>query len=480
MPRIRGNKLLPIIVLGVIFIGIVLNYMSSRQNKSAISVKDKEPIEVADLREDDLIVLGITGDTEKDTVQTLITLVKTFKKDQLEIRNEIDKLKKENERLKKENKQYSTIPNKTNNGIKENNIINANSGLLEEKVNELSDKLNKFISKELIKNKNYNDGTNNNVQIPIGNNQSSSEHHEMEKDEIIWIPPADQITFDKKSKTNNEFTFPTSFNGNEPIRSNVKDLKDTINQPIKDKNNKDREFTYTVPVNSTFTGSVSMTALIGRIPIDGVVSDPYPFKAVIGRENLIANGIKLPNVEGAIVSGTVSGDHVLSCVRGNVKSITFVFEDGKITTIPEQKNNSNNNNEGIGWLSDEFGIPCISGEIKSNAAQYLASVIGLGTAAAASDAIAQQNTTVLTDGGNVTNAVTGNNSQYILGKGLSGGINQTIDWFNKRYGQTFDAVYVPPGHEIAIHITKQLEIDYFYNGRFVNYEVDKDNLGELD
>src|SRR3546814_20862391 len=35
---------------------------------------------------------------------------------------------------------------------------------------------------------------------------------------------------------------------------------------------------YTVPTNSTLMGSVAMTALIGRVPIDGTVNDPYPFK----------------------------------------------------------------------------------------------------------------------------------------------------------------------------------------------------------
>lgn len=59
-----------------------------------------------------------------------------------------------------------------------------------------------------------------------------------------------------------------------------------------------------------------MTALLGRVPINGTVTDPYPFKVLIGRDNLTANGIDLPDVEGAIVSGTASGDRTLSCVRG--------------------------------------------------------------------------------------------------------------------------------------------------------------------
>jgi hypothetical protein len=30
-------------------------------------------------------------------------------------------------------------------------------------------------------------------------------------------------------------------------------------------------------------GSIAMTALIGRVPVDGTVNDPYPFKVLVGR-----------------------------------------------------------------------------------------------------------------------------------------------------------------------------------------------------
>lgn len=43
-----------------------------------------------------------------------------------------------------------------------------------------------------------------------------------------------------------------------------------------------------------------MTALLGRIPIDGKVTDPYPFKVMIGKDNLTANGIELPDVQGRL------------------------------------------------------------------------------------------------------------------------------------------------------------------------------------
>lgn len=129
----------------------------------------------------------------------------------------------------------------------------------------------------------------------------------------------------------------------------------------------------------------TLRTLIGRLPINGTVTDPYPFKVLIGKDNLTANGIELPDVEGAIVSGTASGDWTLSCVRGQVNSVTFVFSDGTVRTLPRPDTSNNaggqNNNAqakqdtgtsgGIGWISDENGIPCIGGERKSNASTYL-------------------------------------------------------------------------------------------------------------
>src|SRR5690606_7032111 len=102
---------------------------------------------------------------------------------------------------------------------------------------------------------------------------------------------------------------------------------------------------------------------------------------LIGRDNLTANGIDIPDVAGAVVSGTASGDWTLSCVRGQIRSITFVFEDGTIRTLPNddergsnrQTNNGTDTQDGLGWISDPHGIPCVSGERRSNAQQYLGS-----------------------------------------------------------------------------------------------------------
>lgn len=79
-------------------------------------------------------------------------------------------------------------------------------------------------------------------------------------------------------------------------------------------------------------------------------------------------------------------------------------------------------------------------------------------------------TTTVVDSNSVVGAVTGDQGRFILGQALGGGLRETSDWFRQRYGQTFDAVYVPPGHKIAIHINQQIPIDYDSSSRKVKYE----------
>ena len=117
---------------------------------------------------------------------------------------------------------------------------------------------------------------------------------------------------------------------------------------------------FTIPENATLVGATAMTSLIGRVPIDGRVTDPLQFKAVVGRDNLAANGFELPpDIEGMIVSGVAIGDMALSCTEGKVRSITFVFNDGTIRTVSSSNKkdsvtvgNSSSNNDELGFISD--------------------------------------------------------------------------------------------------------------------------------
>src|SRR5690606_37821247 len=154
-------------------------------------------------------------------------------------------------------------------------------------------------------------------------------------------------------------SFPTSFG---PAQKTLSGTTDSVASTVADAGSRavgaSAKPVYTVPSNSTLLGSIAMTALIGRVPIDGTVYDPYPFKVLIGPDNLTANGIDIPDVAGAVVSGTASGDWTLSCVRGQIRSVTFVFNDGTVRTVPEDssKGGSGGGNSGRNGASIQGGL----------------------------------------------------------------------------------------------------------------------------
>ena len=162
---------------------------------------------------------------------------------------------------------------------------------------------------------------------------------------------------------------------------------------------------YTVPRNATLIGSTAMTALVGRVPMQGQVRDPMPFKVITGADNLAANGLRVPGVQGMVWSGTAIGDWTLSCVTGRLDSVTFVFDDGTIRTLSSDDRQSQGGGEDkpLGWISDAQGIPCVSGERKTNAPAFLSQRIGvMAIQAAGQAAAAAETTSVIGDSGSVT------------------------------------------------------------------------------
>lgn len=216
-----------------------------------------------------------------------------------------------------------------------------------------------------------------------------------------------------------------------------------------------------------------MTALVGRIPVQGQVRDPMPFKVITGAENLAANGLTVPGIQGMVWSGTAIGDWTLSCVTGRLDSVTFVFDDGTIRTLSsdDQSTQRGGSEKPLGWISDAQGIPCISGERKTNAPAFLSQRIGVTAIQAAAEAAANAETTsVVSDVGSVTNSVTGNAGRFVLGKTLSGGADEVSKWLLERQAQSFDAVFVPAGIGVAIHVDHELPIDFNTTGRKLTHE----------
>ncbi len=241
---------------------------------------------------------------------------------------------------------------------------------------------------------------------------------------------------------------------------------------------------YTIPANGTSVKDHLMTALVGRIPVKGVVTDPYPFKIVISDDNLAANGLRIPHLMQMIVSGYCEGDLNLVSVRGWITSLTFVFEDGTISTTTSNDNDIGNFTKAnsLGYLSDAYGNPFIRGRLISNAPAYLAGNVALSAATGAASAYAAAQTTshesLL---GNTATSITGSEGQFLKGQAVANATQEARAWWHDREEQSFDAIYVAPlddqSHfvEIAVNFAKEIHIDYDPQGRKLNYAHDTDS-----
>ncbi len=240
---------------------------------------------------------------------------------------------------------------------------------------------------------------------------------------------------------------------------------------------------FTIPRNATLLGSTAFTALVGRIPVKGAVTDPMPFKVLVGRDNLAASGLKVPpDVDGMVFSGIAMGDFNLRCSTGRLLSATYVFRDGTIRTISVAAANAgagavgasgglNPSLPSLGTISDAQGIPCVSGELITNAPTFLAQRVGVMTLEAGGKAAAAaQTTTSLSGLGTGVSAVTGDRSSFVLGQTVAGGASEIRKWLDERQQQSFDAIFTRPGVELVLHIDQEMTIDYDPTGRKLRYD----------
>jgi cell division protein ZapB len=492
--QIKSNTLLKVLVPVVLFIAVTIGVKSCGSGPAQESSVVKSSV-VADLTDEELQILGIEGDTPEDTLRTLVARLKVIQDKQNSLERQNVTLSEENATLKEGG---VNVDNRIRDAV---NVAKQEEAQARQKLQAEQQRLATLIDSlksaggiggtagQPLTAGSSASGQSQSGDLPIGLGLEGSDVTTgTVSGGVMWIEPQDAVPLDRNGKPvigaaavgtaagTGSFQFPSSFaslDDNQISRQKAELDRAAKNQQAIE----EATPVYTLPENATLIGSRGMTALLGRVPIDGKVTDPYPFKVLIGKENLTANGIELPDVEGAIVSGTATGDWVLSCVRGEVHSITFVFTDGTVRTVPSPAkssdgSNGKSNGGSIGWLSDENGVPCLSGERKSNASTYLPTLFALSGAGAAADAMANSQTTTSVDGTTVTSTLTGSAGQSALGKALSGGTNELAAWVKARYGQMFDAVYVPPGAQVAVHITRQIPIDFEVQGRKVRYEFD--------
>ncbi|WP_413728301.1 TIGR03752 family integrating conjugative element protein [Sodalis sp. RH19] len=469
--------LIPVVLL-LVFVGVRLFSGGGKNQPAPQNTASK-------LTPEEMKALGIEGDTPRDTVATLVAQVK-------QLRNELGTALTDNKNQKTENERLRSRESAIDQRI-QTALEGERSRMQQERNQVVSERQQtQGLLQDLQQRLDGITGKGNNADLPVGLGLEDGDGQQFSKD-VKWIEPENGKSGNKNTGAGSTPSFPTSF---APAQKTLQATAEAVADAGSRAAGASTKPVYTVPSNSTLMGSVAMSALIGRVPIDGTVNDPYPFKVLIGPDNLTANGIDIPDVAGAVVSGTASGDWTLSCVRGQIRSVTFVFQDGTIRTVPEgnpsDRNGGNSNGGsqnastttqgGLGWISDPYGIPCVSGERRSNAQQYLGSQ-ALITAAGAGAA-----SLIKSDSGNVsyvsnssgslgTVGITGNEA---MGRILAGGVQEMSQWVNKLYGQAFAAVYVQPGAKVAIHLEQPLDIDYDARGRRVNNQTGAAHASDLD
>ncbi|GKV93193.1 integrating conjugative element protein [Pectobacterium carotovorum subsp. carotovorum] len=466
----RSNGLLkwlmiPVALL-ILFIGIRMFSGGGTQSPASTETASQ-------LTPEEMKALGIEGDTPHDTVATLVAQVRQLRTELQTATTDNWAQREENQRLRQResaiDQRISTaLESERTNLRRDQEQLSSERQKTEGLLADLQRRLDSM-------------GSGGHGDLPVGLGlQDGDAEGFSDEGTIRWIEPDDARQTEGRHG-NTAPSFPTRFG---PAQKTLETTTNSFTDAgARTAGVKTAKAVYTVPTNSTLMGSVAMTALIGRVPIDGTVNDPYPFKVLVGPDNLTANGIDIPDVAGAVFSGTASGDWTLSCVRGQVRSITFVFHDGTIRTIPEDGdgNQRNNDQDGLGWISDPYGIPCVSGERRSNAQQYL------GTQALITAAGAGAASLIDSDSGQMSYAgadgsigTVGISSNEAVGRILAGGVRDMSDWVNKLYGQAFAAVYVKPGAHVAVHLEKPLAIDYEPEGRKVDHRTGESHALELD
>ena len=427
------------------------------------------------LTPEEMKALGIEGDTPRDTVATLVAQVKQLRTELQTALSDNKSQREENQRLRQ---RENTIDQRISSALESERSNLRRDQQQAASTRQQTEGLLADLQQRLDSIGGRGGGY---ADLPVGLGLRDGDEAGMEGG-MRWVEPDDAKQSDGRGRSNGGINFPTSFGS---AQSTLETTAQTVaNAGARAAGVKSATPVYTVPTNSTLMGSVAMTALIGRVPIDGTVNDPYPFKVLVGPDNLTANGIDIPDVAGAVFSGTASGDWTLSCVRGQVRSITFVFHDGTIRTIPEDREGNQQNNQqrdGLGWISDPHGIPCVSGERRSNAQQYL------GTQALITAAGAGVASLIESDSGRASYVgadgsigSVGISGQEAVGRILASGVQDMSSWVNKLYGQAFAAVYVQPGAKVAVHLEKPLAIDFDPEGRKVDHRAGESHALELE
>lgn len=247
---------------------------------------------------------------------------------------------------------------------------------------------------------------------------------------------------------------------------------------------------FTIPDLSILSGAIATTSLVGKIYPDGNVVDPQYFKLIVGRDNFTANFHDLPaEIEGMIFEGYGIGDFTTRCVSGRLVAATFIFEDGTTRSIYPGDPGSrpeNRNSRTLGYITDPYGNPCVSGKLITDAKEYFATGSALAFASAYAGAIREsaQTTTESFDdtglSGSRRTSVTGDIGEFALATGANAGLDRGVRWLDEMFSNSRSLIYAPSGMSVDIHLQQELRIDIASNSRKIRYRKNANRQTELD
>lgn len=242
---------------------------------------------------------------------------------------------------------------------------------------------------------------------------------------------------------------------------------------------------YTIPDAATLVSNSTMTPLVGRVPNRGQVTDPFRFKLITGRKNLASNGHNIPGIVNAVWTGYAVGIREQSCVRAYLDTVTFTFEDGRIHTVNKGKGDESaaaSVNDNLGYLTDQWGKPCIRGQYFNNAGEYLADRSFAAFLDGLANAYSRAQVTTERVGESVFQTLRdGKTYEFAIGQGVGGAAEEIAEYVRERADGAFDVVYVPPGLNVQIFVETQIPIDYDTNGRKLQYSYTRGGTyAELD
>lgn len=456
MARVTRNRLLPLLAGSVVVMAVFVGMKSCSPEDQQPQLLDAVPQAPKP-----------DADSPADTIKTLTANVSAMTTELNALRRDNSALQQTNQDLLKDRTQIeNTVVSRVQSALaKRSDAASEDStraiAALTAKVDSLTTRLGSSPAARL------SIGS----DIPVGLGLDGLSHPMAEPDTLVWVSPLElaQSPTGKTESMLNRIGLNSRnalVSGRPEVQALITKGSEVLTAP---------QPVYTVPRNATLIGSTGMTALVGRVPVQGQVRDPMPFKVLTGKDNLAANGLRIPGLEGMVWSGTAVGDWTLSCVTGTLESVTFVFADGTIQTLSsddrQRSGSSGTRDKPLGWISDARGIPCITGARKTNAPAFLTQRLGVMALEAAGDAAANaETTTLIHDTGSATRMVSGDTAQYVLGKTLSGGSSEVAQWLRERQAQSFDAVFVPAGVELAIHVDHELPIDFHPHGRKLHHD----------